>query len=136
MLDDEQLPSLSDIRFYLSREGWSQQPPGLAGALWMKNGKSVAVPEADDPGMLSSVIMQLAQQTRKSMAALAYEVKYCGVGRTEVGLTLAESERELRRLANANRDDRVAHMEAISILLREYDRRGVLLQARGGSDAE
>ena len=63
-------------------------------------------------------------------------MKYCGVGRTEVGLTLAESERELRRLANANRDDRVAHMEAISILLREYDRRGVLLQARGGSDAE
>jgi hypothetical protein len=78
MLASEQLPSTSEIRFYLSRQGWSQQPPGPAGSLWTKNEATVAVPEADDPRMSFSVIMQLAQLAQKAQAELASEVKYYG----------------------------------------------------------
>jgi hypothetical protein len=76
MLASEQLPSMSEIRFYLARQGWTQQPPGQAGSLWSKNNVSITVPEASDPRLSFSVIMQLAQLGQKQQADLASEVKY------------------------------------------------------------
>jgi hypothetical protein len=83
MLADEQLPSMQDIRFYLTNEGWNQRPPGPAGALWTRDDATIAVPEVDDPMLSSLVVVRLAQLSRKPREEIAAEVKYYATDVTE-----------------------------------------------------
>src|SRR5437868_4962873 len=85
MLASEELPSTDDIRFYLRLNGWTQQTPGPAGALWTKEDATIAVPDANDPRMSYSAIVQLAELTRRQQPAVASEVKFYGTDVTEFG---------------------------------------------------
>lgn len=79
MLDNRELPSVSEIRFYLDREGWDEHPPGPAGSLWTKDTTTLAVPTVEDPAVKSPLIDQLAALSSRHYSEICHDIKYYAI---------------------------------------------------------
>lgn len=76
MLDTVVLPSLVDLRSYLKAYGWSSNPPGPGGTLWMKGESLIGVPHEPDDVLVTSVLSRLARAERRDVKATADAVRH------------------------------------------------------------
>ena len=113
MLGKEKLPSTQDIRVYLSYEGWTEHPPGVAGSLWTKDATTLAVPDIQDPRITDSLVMRLAQLSNRPQAELSFDVKYYATDVTD--FRAANDQMDLESIPL---DSAIAIVEGVRMLLR------------------
>jgi hypothetical protein len=70
------LPSIKDLHAYLRFRGWAEQPPGPAGALWVKNGARVGVPVDPESDLVRGVVERVALVEGTTPKDLAEAARY------------------------------------------------------------
>ncbi|RGD60730.1 hypothetical protein DR950_25790 [Kitasatospora xanthocidica] len=72
------IPTVPQLRAYMKHTGWSSQPPGAGGAIWIKEEAKIGIPaiSKSDPVIARGVLERLAAHERVSLAALAPKVRY------------------------------------------------------------
>jgi hypothetical protein len=73
------LPSVANLRSYLRLQGWEEQPSGPVGALWIKSGRRVGVPDEFDADLVLGVVERVASaegRTSKDVANAATYLLY------------------------------------------------------------
>ncbi|MFC5662949.1 hypothetical protein ACFP3U_08115 [Kitasatospora misakiensis] len=72
------IPTMPQLRAYMKHTGWSSQPPGTGGAIWIKGEAKIGVPAVskNDPVIARGILERLAQHERISVAALAPKIRY------------------------------------------------------------
>jgi hypothetical protein len=73
---DYSLPKVSDLHAYLSFEGWSQRREGLAGTLWIKDGRRVGVPFDSDADLIRGVVERVALAEGRTAKEIAGPARY------------------------------------------------------------
>lgn len=77
MRDGYALPTLLDLRDYLSFHGWSEQGPGQAGSVWVnKDGVHIGVPHQLEDDLARGVVERLARTERRPPQEVATGVRY------------------------------------------------------------
>ncbi len=76
MISEAAQPSIGELRAYLRFNGWVEQPPGPAGALWVRDGARIGVPTAEDSDLVSGVVGRLAAAERRTPKEVVAAAKY------------------------------------------------------------
>lgn len=76
MPDSLVLPSLDDVLSYLRTHGWSSNPPGPGGTLWVKGEARIGVPNRPDDVLLESALRRLADAEDSDVKKTADAVRY------------------------------------------------------------
>lgn len=69
-------PTLPDLLTYLSSHGWSPNPPGPGGTLWVKGEARIGVPHEPDHLSIGSVLSRLARAEQRDVNATATAVRH------------------------------------------------------------
>lgn len=76
MPDTLVLPTPADLVTYLRSHGWSANPPGPGGTLWLKGNARIGVPHDPDDVLIGSVLSRLARTERRDLKATADAVRH------------------------------------------------------------
>lgn len=76
MPDTVVLPDLADLVSYLRVHGWSSNPPGPGGTLWVRDHARIGVPHDPDDVLMTSVLGRLARAERRDVKATADAVRH------------------------------------------------------------
>ncbi|WP_280316948.1 hypothetical protein [Nocardia wallacei] len=76
MPDIAYLPTPEDLVSYLRIHGWSPNPPGPGGTMWLKGAARIGVPHEPDGVFVGSVLSQLARAEQRDVRATADAVRY------------------------------------------------------------
>jgi hypothetical protein len=98
-ITEPRTPSLDQVQDFMESEGWTAQPPGSAGRMWVKSGARIGIPDVqgEDTQLVRGVIERIARFERKELRFITNYIRYY---RTDVALL------------RAARDD---HTETISL---------------------
>jgi hypothetical protein len=72
------MPTIPQIHTYLRANGWENQPPGVAGMIWTRDGAMIGIPSglADDPDIAKGIVERIARFESKSISDVARNIRY------------------------------------------------------------